>query len=272
MLPWVYGFKWSAGYLIFVSAFLLVALAVATTLCLAFLRSWRDLKGGRTPKLRWASAFHDLTAQDRACRHALTMEMPGRECAREFDCAGCVTHAGLIEKISPQLGSGSEEICGLQVPMDRYYHRGHTWVKQAHDKSVLVGLDEIGRRVMGKADRIVRAGSGSRVYANVPAVLLMKGQSATPVLSPIDGELTEISAAGEDWLMKIRPAGGFAHLLRGAEVRAWFLKELDKLQMSAGGGAGARSLADGGVLVDDLSEAFPREDWERLCAETFLET
>jgi hypothetical protein len=54
--------------------------------------------------------------------------------------------------------------------------------------------------------------------------------------------------------------------LRGHEVRAWYLRELERLQLAMGA-----SLADGGVLADDVAAACKPEEWDTLAGEIFLE-
>ena len=74
MLPWNYGFHWTAGTMIFMGAFYTVVVIVASTLFSAALRSRRALRGRQTERIRWAEDFHDLPARDRQCRHVLTGE------------------------------------------------------------------------------------------------------------------------------------------------------------------------------------------------------
>jgi glycine cleavage system H lipoate-binding protein len=272
MLPWVYGFEWNAGYLIFLGVFFCVAAIVAGTLVTALWRAWRGMKRGEAPKLQWAEAFHQLPAQDRGCRHAYTGELEGRVCPREFECASCATHAQLVENAPCLVTEGTEEVGGLTFPLDRLYHRGHTWVLPQEDGTVVVGLDEMGRRVIGEKTAVERITGAGRVFANLPAVRIRKGATEARILAPVSGELLATGTPGEEWLMRIRPddSAPFAHLLRGREVRPWLSREFEKLQIAMG--TGAASLADGGVLVEDLSQVCSPNEWERACADLFLET
>jgi hypothetical protein len=265
MFPWVYGFHWSPGYLIFLGVFFTVALAVAATIILALWRSFRDVRQGRVPQLEWAQTFHDLTPQERACRHALTGDIEGRVCQNNFDCRCCQKHATLAEESTALC---THDIFGMSVPLDRYYHRGHTWAQPQPDGTFLIGLDEMARRLAGANSTLDLPAPGTKLHANSPAFTLRREGHEVRILSPLDGDV--VDAPGDGYLVRLKPAGepDTRHLLRGREVRAWYLRELERLQLAMGGAA---TLADGGILVDDVSAATPARQWDALCGVIFLD-
>ena len=279
MFPWVYGFHWSPGYLVFLGLFFLVALAVAIGLITAALRSYRSMKNGKAALIQWHSTFEDLPAADRACRHAITGELTGRVCERGFDCRGCEKHAQLLcEQPKPAAAAITEpkvaSVLGLPVPLDRFYHRGHTWVQIQEDGTALVGLDEFGRRLFGPPDSLILPPTGADLRMNAPAWEMHKNGSSVRVLSPIDGTVVDSGYPDEPWVLRIKPRGALAtsHLLRGQEVSAWYLREMERLQLSLSGSMGSAALADGGVLVEDASNYMKPEDWDLVCGEIFLES
>jgi glycine cleavage system H protein len=274
MFPFVYGFEWTPGYLIFVGVFLTVAVVVAATVGLALFRTVRDFWTGHAGATRWHAQFHDLSSADRSCRHAMTGELPKRVCEDGFDCRGCEMHQKLLSKIEPATSQEREvEILGMPVPLDRLYHRGHTWVRQEADGTVLVGLDEMGRRLLGEPESAELPAPGTRIETNVPAFLFRKNGSDVQVLAPVDGEVVETAPAGQDWLVRVRPApaASFAHLLAGREVEAWYNRELERLQLAVAPLGSAPALADGGVLVEDLSAVCPPRQWDAACGAVFLD-
>jgi len=274
MFPWVYGFEWHAGYLIFLGVFFTVAVVVVSTIVLALFRTIRDFRKGRAEQLQWASNFHDLPPQHRACRHALTGELEGRVCEQNFDCRECTMHASLLAKQSGAPACCKEnEIFGMPVPLDRFYHRGHTWVQVEDGGTLRIGLDELGRRVIGKPDVLELPKPGARLTANAPAVRMSRNGSDVRILSPVDGTVTAVASPGDDWLFRVEPAAEFnpRHLLSGLEVRAWYLRELERLQLSMGLPEGTQSLADGGVLVEDVAAVCPKQQWDTACGELFLD-
>lgn len=271
MFPFVYGFEWSFGHVLFVGIFLAVALVVTGTLGLAAWRSFRDLRQHRAGHIQWHGQFHELSQSERACRHALTRVLPDRVCNREFECGHCDLHAHLSVDQAP-VEPGIVELLGMPVPLDRLYHRGHTWVKMERDGSLLIGLDEMGRRIVGRPDLLELPRKGEKLETNVPAFRLERHGSEVRILAPVDGEVIDVAEPGEDWLVRVRPAqqASLTHLLRNREVHAWYLRELERLQMVLSPADGP-ALADGGVLVEDISEACPRDRWDTLCGEIFLD-
>jgi len=273
MLPWNYGFHLDTGHIVFLGAFYTVLVIVATTVVNALHRSRRDMQTSKVEHIRWHSDFHDLPAQDRVCRHVLTGEFKSGECPNSFDCRECETHAKLLQ-VHPVADGEEEEIFGMTFPLDRLYHRGHTWARREADGTVTVGLDDLGSRLLGTPDDVVLPPAGTRVEVNGTAFRVRKREADVRVLSPVDGEILETGDADRGWYLKVRPAASgelpFRHLLRGAEVRPWLLREMERLQLTLSS-EGAPTLADGGVPLSDISAGYPKTDWDAVCSEMFLQ-
>lgn len=266
MFPGVDGFAWDAGHIIFLGAFFTVLTVVAITLARVWIRSRGDRTLEKEQRIRWHEDFHDLPLRMRACRHQLTGEAPGRVCPNEFDCRVCADHPKFARN-APVMGEQDVQDCvaGMVIPLDRMYHRGHTWVREAPDGTVTVGLDEFGKRLLGHATRIDAPAPGERLYVNGAAFRV----NGVRVLSPVEGEVVESSPL----LLRVRPAPGFrpVHLLRGREVIAWMEKEVERLQLAVGSGAVGAALADGGVLAADLESEKPDADWDAVRGLMLLE-
>ncbi|MCX6626832.1 MAG: hypothetical protein NTW28_04275 [Candidatus Solibacter sp.] len=276
MFPWNYGFHFGPASVIFLGAFYTVLVVVATTILNALWRSHGDLSKGRVENIRWHSDFHDLSAADRTCRHVLTGEFQSRECPNAFDCRECGTHAKLIALHPPLAAAEDEaEIFGMSFPLDRMYHRGHTWARPEADGTVTVGLDDLGSRLLGAPDAVDLPGIGSRVQANGTAFRIRKREADVRVLSPVDGEVVETGGVDRGFFLRVKPLDGLMdmrHLLRDAEVKPWLMRELERLQLALTmEGASVPSLADGGVPVADIAAAYPKTDWDAVCGEMFLE-
>ncbi|HEY2018341.1 MAG TPA: hypothetical protein VGH38_32775 [Bryobacteraceae bacterium] len=272
MFPWNYGFHWSIGSYIFLGAFYTVLVVVATTLISAILRSRRALRSETPDQIRWHSDFHELPAGDRACRHVLTGEFKSRECPHAFDCRECETHAKLLAKHPlVAVAEAEQDLFGMSFPLDRFYHRGHTWAHLEPDGTMTVGLDDLGRRLLGVPDSIELPKPGERVHTNGTAFRFRKRDADVRVLSPVDGEVMETGGPGSPWYLRIRPEPlDVTHLLRGSEVRPWLLREMERLQLALSQG-GCATMADGGVPVADIAASYPDADWDAVCGEMFLE-
>ncbi len=282
MFPWNYGFHWTAATVIFLGAFYAVLAAVAATLLAAALRSRRDVRAHAVEEIRWQSDFDSLPARDRLCRHAITGELAGRECPNGFDCRTCETHTRLATaavlaatRSIPAMREKPEvEIYGMNYPVDRLYHRGHTWVHPASDGTLTVGIDDLGRRLLGGADAIDFPQRGARLRANGPVFTLRRGSVRVRVLSPVDGEVVGAHFSGPAWFLKVKPLnGGFdlRHLLSGPEIKPWVAHEIERLQLALAGDAALPTLADGGIPVDDIAAACPGADWDAVCGVMFLD-
>jgi hypothetical protein len=276
MLPWIYGFHWDLGHVIFLGAFYIVLLMVAATIVAAVRRSRREIIEHHVEQIDWHEEFEDLPPRDRVCRHVLTGEFQSRECPHAFDCRQCEMHAKLMEcHPLPAVERPEEDLFGMTFPLDRYYHRGHTWVHPEADGTVTVGLDDLGSRLLETPDAIDLPLPGAYVENNGTAFRVRKRDADVRVLCPVDGEVVATGGPDSAWYLKILPAAAgeaaFRHLLRGAEIRPWVLRELERLQLALSAPAGAPTLADGGVLVGDISASCPNADWDAVCGEMFLE-
>lgn len=275
MFPWVYGFEWHPGYLIFLGVFFTVAVVVAGTVLVALWRSFRTICKKQEGRVYWHTAFEELTPEERRCRHAITGELPERCCDHEFDCRGCRTHARLLHSEEGRGGAmepEQAEVCGISVPLDRYYHRGHTWVREGEDGVLLVGLDDLGRRLLGIDGTVEVPPPGTQLRVNEPAFRVLRNGVEARILSPVDGTVEGPAGEGEA-LIRVRPAADFStvHLLRGREAASWMRHELDRLQMALAASSGAATLADGGVVAEDLGRCLPPREFDTACGLAFLD-
>ena len=280
MFPWIYGFRWTAGHLIFLCVFFSVAIIIAATLLRAVQRVWKIFKQHAEEAIVWESAFEGIPHRSRPCRHELSGEVEHRTCENGFECHACSGHRKFIEEAVKNnrqpftCENRSAQIAGLTVPMDRYYHRGHTWARPESNGTVAVGLDDFARRVIGKPDVVELPKSGSELHVNGTAWRMKKGSTTVRILSPVDGEVVETGNRNDDWVLRVKPipqTSRFDHLLRGEELIPWYERELERLQMTLGDDAVGSSLADGGVPVADIPKACPNADWDAVWGEIFMQ-
>ena len=57
MFPWVYGFEWTAGNVIFLGLFFSVVIVILTTVAVAVVRSRRAFKERMQHEVEWESTF-----------------------------------------------------------------------------------------------------------------------------------------------------------------------------------------------------------------------
>jgi len=270
MLPGNTDFIADPFNIAFLGLFALILTAVAVTLVRIGLRTRETIARGKAASMLWHEEFEELPASARGCRHAMTGELPGRTCARAFDCKGCETHAKLVAEgkmLAPA------DAAGFDVPTDRLYHRGHAWLKPLDDGTVAVGLDDLATRLVGRPDALDLPAVGAKLAENGPAFRLSAGRARVRVASPVTGDVVEQGALDKGFLLRVRPDGPLdtRALLSGREAAAFFAREMDRLQLAISGARGVPALADGGLPVGDLSKAIPAGDRDRVLGEMLLE-
>jgi glycine cleavage system H lipoate-binding protein len=271
MFPGVDGFHWTAGHIIFLTLFGLVAMTIGAAVMAAVWKTRRDLSTGHAPAVLWHAEFDDLPIEERRCRHELSGRTESRMCPNAFDCRHCEQYATLAALPT----HAPDHAFGLDYPATRLYHRGHAWVERESGDTVRVGLDDLATRLVGKPDHVSLPEPGTRLRANGTGWRFKKNGHEIRILAPLDGEVIETGGYGDGWYLRLRVAAGekqMRHLLRGAEVTGWLMRELERLQLGLAPGGAAPSLADGGMLADGLMDHVPQADWESVLGGTFLES
>lgn len=274
MFPWVYEFRWTAGHVVFLGVFFSVVMVIAATVLTAGIRSVRDFKKRKTASIIWHADFEDLPPQVRACRHEFTGEVKQRTCHNGFDCRTCATHPRLESLRPKNLSAPDGPMFGLDMPAARRYHRGHSWVEQHDDGTYTVGLDDFAGRLTGTPARVLLPEPGTHLSVNGQGWLMEREGITMRILSPVDGTVLEQGGHDLGWYLRVRPDQPDApldHLLHGAEVRPWTMRELERIQVVMGGEGTTGNLADGGELVKDAMQQAPGVDWDTVWGETFLE-
>lgn len=273
MFPGIDGFHWTLGHVLFLSLFFAVVLTILVTVASAAWRTSRDFHSHRAIDLWWRSQFAELPVSDRRCRHELAGRVLSRTCDNAFDCRHCEKYSQFA--VLPATGNVGS--LGLDYADDRYYHRGHTWVKPEEDLTVTIGLDELAARLVGTPDLVSLPEVGQGLEVNQTAWRMKKNGHEIEVRAPLEGTVVGIGGPKEGWYLKIRPRlelrepATLRHLLCGPEVHGWMSRELERLQLQLRAANTVPSLADGGVLMPDLMNAVPEADWDTVLADTFLQ-
>jgi hypothetical protein len=261
MFPWIYEFHWTPGHLIFLGAFFTVIAVISMSVARAVRKSSADLAAGRLDAIRWHAGFDELPGAAKRCRHDLTGELRGRSCPHGFDCGKCDVHPRILDRRPARQPGGARAavVRGIELPLDRLYHRAHTWVRGEGDGSCTIGLDAFASRIIGAPDGLSLPGPGARLSENAPACTIVKGGRRYPVLSPVSGTVEASGGSGTEWWIRVAPdapVGTMPQLLRGEEIGPWIGWEMERIEMLASGQSGAVSLADGGELMTELGGHF----------------
>jgi len=210
---------------------------------------------------------------ERRCRHELSGRVISRTCDNAFDCRLCEKYSQFA--VLPARGLATS--LGLNYAEDRFYHRGHTWVKPAEDGTFTIGLDELADHLIGNPDSVKMPEVGTELEVNQTAWRMKKNGNEIQVRAPLEGTVVAVGGPKKGWFLQIRPRLDprdpkmLRHLLRGHEVHGWLSRELERLQLQLRAPNTPPALADGGVLMPGLMDAVPEADWNTVLADTFLE-
>lgn len=176
-------------------------------------------------------------------------------------------------------------VAGYQLPEDFHYHRGHTWARPIDDDTVVVGIDDFARQLIGPAERVDTPRIGNHVRQGAVGFSIGLGGRAADLLSPIDGEVIETNPAvardprlisedpyGRGWVMKLRAADlgrNLRNLLSGSTARKWTEDSRERIELQLMALSGS-VLTDGGRPVADFAAHLEAEDWRRLVGEFLL--
>jgi len=211
VFPWVFGFTWTTGNVIFLGIFYSVVVVIFTTFIIAARRTLTKIKAKHVDEIAWHSDFEDLPISAKTCRHVISGELDKRTCPNGFDCRVCDLHPKLVfaNAISTKAQSGtsknSQLMYGLNMPADRLYHRGHTWVKKEKDGTLSVGLDDFGRKVIGETEGVELPEIGSKLQVNGTGWYFKKADTKIRVLSPVEGNVIETGNGGKGFYLKVKP-------------------------------------------------------------------
>jgi glycine cleavage system H lipoate-binding protein len=276
MFPFIYEFHWTPVHIIFLGIFFSVVVVILTTVALACVRSYKAFQKKHQELIRWEADFEDLPLTARVCRHEINAEVAQRTCNNEFDCRSCTVHPTFLANRAPSIAhaGAQESLFGFSIPLDRWYHRGHTWVKHEGEGIYTIGLDDFGARMIGTPDAVELPAVGTHLAANGTGWMVRKERASLRVLSPIDGVVMQTGSTAEGWYLKIQggaPEAETKHLLRGDEVGPWIMREFERLQFAVSPTEVGISLADGGELVQDMWKQAPHVDWDGVWGEMFLQ-
>ncbi|MBI3932047.1 MAG: glycine cleavage system protein H [Acidobacteria bacterium] len=176
-------------------------------------------------------------------------------------------------------------VAGYQLPEALHYHRGHTWARAVDPDTVVVGLDDFARRLVGPARSVRTPAVGDWLEQGETAFGVAMDGRAADLVSPIDGEVLAVNPElarspglatdepyGRGWILEVRPshlAANLRNLLSGRLARRWTedaREALDLRLMALSGSV----LQDGGEPVADFARHLPAEDWKRLVREFLL--
>jgi glycine cleavage system H lipoate-binding protein len=176
-------------------------------------------------------------------------------------------------------------VAGYQLPENLYYHRGHTWARPIGKDTVVVGLDDFARRLLGPARAVRLPAVGDWLRQGDRGFAVKVDGRAAEFLAPVEGEVVEVNTElrgkptlatddpyGRGWVAKVRAAGlagNLRNLLTGRLARRWLEDSREALELRLMALSGS-VLQDGGEPIADFAKHLPVEEWKRLVGEFLL--
>jgi glycine cleavage system H lipoate-binding protein len=251
-------------------------------------RAQQPLMAIETPRERftqtWVQRMMQLPASRRKCRYMLTGEVSSKICPNAYECGNCAFDQMMQERLTAQVlpVRAQAQIGGFAVAEDLYYHEGHTWARPEYGGRVRVGLDDFGRRLVGKVKAVGLPPVGAELRQGQVAFSLRRNGHTVAVLSPVDGVVVhhnpEVTADPlslhsspyeRGWFVVVEPTQlrkNLKSLHFGEDAHRFIQSERDELLSLAGE---VPLAADGGVAAEDLFEELGEETWLKA-VNTFL--
>ncbi len=175
---------------------------------------------------------------------------------------------------------------GYDMPDQLHYHRGHVWARVVGSDTAVVGVDDFGRRLLGKVEGVGLPKVGSYIRQGATGARIDVDHRAADLVSPVDGEVIAVNPSlaeepglvsddpyGRGWLYQIRStniAANLRNLISGSLIHRWMDDSREQLELRLMALSGS-VLQDGGEPAQDFAEHLDTGEWKSL-VEVFLLT
>jgi len=239
--------------------------------------------------ISWRDAMRKRGELDRICRHSLTNRIARRACAYDYECSKCDFDQFFEDVWTAKTGSMPREVQdvkGFQVPMDYYFHKGHTWARIENGGSIRIGMDDFALRLLGKADAFDLPLMGKELERDSAGWGLRRKENLADVLSPMDGIIMEVNSRirenpalanrepyQDGWLFMVQTPDikkTVKTLMADTDSVDWMSGEVNRLENMIKDVDGNLD-ADDGHFTEDIFGNLPDLGWKNL-TRTFLKT
>ena len=217
-------------------------------------------------------------------------------CGERYECETCsFDHAIRNRRMRLFADPASGHPASNEIAAESLlFHPRHVWARVEAGGRIRTGLDDFGRRLMGRIYCVQLPEPGTRIAAGTPAWKVVHHEGEISLASPVSGVVEEVNerlrtnptlvntdSYGDGWAMVINPldlSGDLRNLRFGAETASWSAAEFERLVRELdglGGGSGpghpraltagpGPTLMDGGRLVENLHETIPSDARARV--------
>jgi len=241
-------------------------------------------------KVSWQDAMRRRPAMDRICRHSLTKRILNRVCADNYQCSTCDFDQCFEDFLSTRTITTLfevQQVKGFDVPMEYYFHDGHTWARIESGGYIRIGIDDFAMKLIGKTDGLDLPLMGKELNQGEIGWGLKCKDNLADIRSPIGGVITEVNPkvrenpelANQDpysggWLFMLRNPNSIKEevepLMDNTKSLDWMNEEVKTLENMIEEVAGPMA-TDGGLFQEDIFGNLPDLGWNNL-TKTFLKT
>ena len=196
-----------------------------------------------------------------------------------------LAHEARVHSLAQQPALEPVWVAGYQMPESLFYHRGHTWARPINSDTVVVGLDDFARKLVGSPSSVRVPSRGDWLHQGGRGFAVRLDGKTAELVSPVEGEVIEVNREllekpaiasedpyGKGWVLKVKApnlTSNLRNLLSGRLARKWMEDSREALELRLMAFSGS-VLQDGGEPASDLGHHLPPGDWERLVNEFFL--
>jgi glycine cleavage system H lipoate-binding protein len=215
----------------------------------------------------------------------LSGDIPFKLCPNNFQCGECAYDQMFSDRPVRPFPIEYEKVSkvsGFYLPEGLHFHRAHAWARIEGGGRIRVGLDDFGRRLIGKTDAVELPPLGRELKQGETGWRLRRGNRLLGALSPVDGTVVAVNRKlekdpsiahedpyGEGWAFIVEPKNltrNIRNLLYGDVTREWYSEDAHRLLERIGTELG-QTIPDGGLPVEDIYEAVDEDTWEALIKE-----
>ncbi len=170
-----------------------------------------------------------------------------------------------------------EDIRGIKIKLDYYYHPGHTWLSLLEDNLAKIGMDDFSQKLIGKIEQLTIAPVGSSIGENNVCLLVNSGTRIVRMITPSGGIIQDINPSVtadpsiinydpyiNGWIFLMKPTdSGISGLFYGNTTRRWMMNEIERLIRVFSDEVG-ETATDGGESIEDMFSKLREAEWQRI--------
>lgn len=168
----------------------------------------------------------------------------------------------------------------VAVPAGYFVSPGHSWGRVESDGTMVAGLDEFARQMLGTPDTLEVPKLGTAVKAGQPIATLYRKGRLAHVPAPVDGVIEDVhtqlilhpdtlakDSYQDGWMVRLRPQNlgkGLSSLKVAEDASQFQESELERMRGFLKAYPMTAVAADGGTPVEGIVDVLGSEAWDEF--------